>query len=208
MIYGDAKAVFRVAILDPKLTTTQPVALAAASGYDALSHALESLVTTRRTALSECFARSAWSLIDSGFERVFKDSADLEARGAVLLGAHFAGIAIENSNLGAAHACAYPLTDQCGISHGAAIALVLPHVVGWNRNAAGARYAELYSGGLIERLRALAEMAGLPATLREAGVAEEALPRLAEDAATQWTGKFNPRAFDAGGALEIYRMAY
>ncbi len=208
MLCGDAKAVFRVAILDPKLTITQPAALAAASGYDALSHALESLVTTRRTAISECFARSAWSLIHSGFERVCKDPADLEARGAVLLGAHFAGVAIENSNLGAAHACAYPLTDQCGISHGAAIALVLARVVEWNRGAVGARYEELYSGGLIERLLTLANLAGLPANLRDAGVPEEVLPRLAEDAATQWTGKFNPRPFDAAGALEIYKMSY
>jgi alcohol dehydrogenase len=184
------------------------VALAAASGYDALSHAIESLVSTRRTAISECFARAAWGLVNSGFEGVFKDSTDLEARGAVLLGAHFAGVAIENSNLGAAHACAYPLTDQCGIMHGSAVALVLPSVVEWNRKAAGARYEELCSAGLIARLRTLAQMAGLPANLREAGVPEEALPRLAEDAATQWTGKFNPRAFDAAGALEIYRMAY
>jgi len=208
MICGDAKAVFRVAILDPKLTLTQPAAVAAATGYDALSHALESLVTTRRTAISDCFARSAFSLIQSGFERMLKDPANLEARGEVLLGAHLAGVAIENSNLGAAHACAYPLTDQCGISHGAAIALMLRRVVEWNRKAAGVRYEELYSEALTERLRALAEMAGLPANLREAGVTEEALPRLAEDAATQWTGKFNPRNFDAAGALEIYQMAY
>jgi alcohol dehydrogenase len=208
MICGDAKAVFRVAILDPKLTITQPATLTATAGYDALSHAIESLVTTRRTAISECFARSAWSLIHSGFERVFRDPGNLDARGAVLLGAHFAGVAIENSNLGAAHACAYPLTDQCGISHGAAIALVLRRVVEWNRNAAGGRYEEIHSGGLIERLRALAQIGGLPENLRDAGVSEEALPRLAEDAATQWTGKFNPRPFDAAGALEIYRMAY
>jgi alcohol dehydrogenase len=207
MICGDAKAAYRVAILDPKLTLTQPAAVAAANGFDALSHALESLVTTRRTAISESFARSAWSLIESGLERVTKNPADVEARGAVFLGAHFAGVAVENSGLGAAHACAYPLTDLCGISHGAAIALVLRRVVEWNQQAAGMRYDEIHSG-LIERLRVLAEMAGLPANLRDAGVSEETIPRLAEDAATQWTGKFNPRAFDAAGALEIYRMAY
>src|SRR6185369_15291227 len=208
MACGDAKASFRVAILDPKLTRSQPAALAAAAGYDALSHALETLVTVRQTPLSECFSRSAWRLIFSAFERMVRNPEDLDARGAMLLGAHFGGLAIENSNLGAAHACAYPLTDQCGISHGAAIALMLRRVVEWNRKAAGVRYEELYSEALTERLRALAEMAGLPANLREAGVTEEALPRLAEDAATQWTGKFNPRNFDAAGALEIYQMAY
>ena len=208
MACGDAKAVFRAAILDPKLTLSQPHALAAATGYDALSHALETLVTTRRTALSECFSRSAWGLLDSGFEQMLEDPQDLHARGAMLLGAHFAGLAVENSMLGAAHACAPPLTAQFGIPHGVAIALVLRHVVRWNRSAAGARYDELGVKRIEDRLSGIAEAAGLPMTLREAGIGEEALPRLAEDAAKQWTGKFNPRPLDAAGALEIYRWAF
>ncbi len=208
MSCGDGKGSYRVAILDPKLTMSQPAALAAATGYDALSHALETLVTTRQTALSECFSRSAWRLISSAFERMVRNPQDLEARGAMLLGAHFGGLAIENSNLGAAHACAYPLTDEFGLAHGAAIAAVLAQVVEWNSEVAGARYSELFPGDLPARLRELAEMAGLPATLRDAGIPEEALPRLAEEAAKQWTGKFNPQHFDAAAALEIYQAAY
>jgi alcohol dehydrogenase len=206
MACGDAKAVFRAAILDPRLTLSQPQAVAAATGYDALAHALETLVTTRHTALSECFSRSAWGLINSGFERMLEDPEDLDARGSMLLGAHFGGLAVENSMLGAAHACASPLTEQFGVPHGVALALVLRHVVRWNRAAARERYDEL--GGPIEdRLSRIAEAAGLPMTLRETGIGEGALPRLAEDAATQWTGKFNPRPFDAAGALEIYEWA-
>jgi alcohol dehydrogenase len=212
MACGDGKASFRVAILDPKLTTSQPPALAAATGYDALSHALETLVTARQTALSECFSRSAWRLLYSGFERMLGNPEDLEARGAMLLGAHFGGLAIENSNLGAAHACAYPLTDHFGLAHGAAVALVLAQVVEWNGDVPGGssagRYRELYPGDLPARLRELAELAGLAANLRDAKIPEEALPRLAEEAATQWTGRFNPRAFNAAAALEIYRAAY
>ena len=208
MACGDGKASFRVAILDPKLTTSQPARLAAATGYDALSHALETLVTARQTALSECFSRSAWRLIAAGFERMIRNPQDLEARGAMLLGAHFGGLAIENSNLGAAHACAYPLTDHFGVPHGAAVALVLAQVVDWNSGVAGARYREMYPGDLPARLRELAEMAGLAANLRDAGIPEEALPRLAEEAATQWAGKFNPRPFNAAAALEIYQAAY
>src|SRR6185295_12088812 len=174
--------------------------------------ALETLVTTRQTALSECFSRSAWRLINSGLGRVIADPSDLDARGALLLGAHFGGLAIENSMLGAAHACAYPLTGHFGIPHGVAISLVLAQVVEWNMDATAdrsvARYDELYQGDLPARLRELATMAGLPASLREAGIPQEALPRLAEDAATQWTGKFNPRRFDQAGALEIYQRAY
>jgi alcohol dehydrogenase len=206
MACGDPKAAFRVAILDPKLTVTQPKKVAAATGYDALSHALESLVTTRHTALSECFSRSAWRLVQSGFERMVEHPDDLDARGALLLGAHFGGLAVENSMLGAAHACASPLTANYRVPHGAAVAVMLPHVVRWNRPVAGARYDELHPE-MEQLLRRLAEAAGLPLSLREAGVPEEALPRLAEEAGAQWTGRFNPRSFDQAGALEIYQCA-
>jgi alcohol dehydrogenase len=212
MLCGDAKASFRVAILDPKLTLSQPAALAAATGYDALSHSLETLVTLRQTALSECFSRSAWRLISSAYERMVRNPEDLEARGAMLLGAHFGGLAIENSSLGAANACAYPLTERFGLAHGAAVALVLPQVVQWNSDAengsSAARYRELYAGDLPARLRELAEAGGLAENLRDAGIPEEALPRLSEEAATQWSGKFNPRTFSAAAALEIYRAVY
>jgi alcohol dehydrogenase len=207
MACGDPKATFRAAILDPRLTLTQPRALAAATGYDALSHALETLVTTRHTALSECFSRSAWRLINSGFERMIDSPEDLNARGELLLGAHFGGLAVENSMLGAAHACALPLTAEFGIGHGTAVALLLRHVVRWNRPVAGARYDELTAPGLEDRLEQLAETAGLPLNLEQAGVPEEALPRLAERAAAQWTGRFNPRPLDVAGALEIYQWA-
>ena len=212
MSCGDGKASFRVAILDPKLTTSQPAALAAATGYDALSHALETFVTSRHTALSDCFSRSAWRLIYSGFEGMLRNPGDLEARGAMLLGAHFGGLAVENSNLGAAHACAFPLSGHFGLAHGAAMALVLAQVVDWNSSvssgSSAARYGDLYPGDLPGRLRELAEMAGLAANLRDAGIPEGVLPRLADEAATQWFGKFNPRPFSAAAALEIYQAAY
>jgi alcohol dehydrogenase len=205
MACGDRKAVFQVAILDPRLTVSQPAGLAASSGYDALSHALETLVTTRHTALSDCFSRSAWRLINAGLEGMIENPKDLDARGELLIGAHFGGLAVENSALGAAHACAYSLTDNFRLPHGVAISLVLPSVVEWNMPSAASRYEELYRGDLPERLRRLAELANLPATLRDAGVPTEALPRLAEDAGKQWTGKFNPRPFDTAAALEIYQ---
>ena len=207
MACGDPKASFRAAILDPRLTLSLPKAVAAATGYDALAHALETLVTTRYNALSDCFSRSAWRLINDGFERMIEDPENLDARGKMLLGAHFGGLAVENSMLGAAHACASPLTHQFGVPHGVAIALVLRHVVRWNWPVAGERYDELGVRNIEERLARTAEAAGLPLTLRDAGIGEGALPRLAEDASTQWTGKFNPRPFDAAGALEIYRWA-
>jgi alcohol dehydrogenase len=116
-------------------------------------------------------------------------------------------LAVENSMLGAAHACASPLQAHYGVAHGVAVALMLPHVVRWNRPAAGDRYDDLHPDGLERRLRDLASLAGLPSSLREAGVPAAALPRLAEEAAAHWTGRFNPRPIDPAGVLDIYQWA-
>jgi len=180
----------------------------ATAGYDAISHAVESYVTTRRTPASIVFAREAWQLLAANFGRVLRDPCDLEARGAMLLGAHYAGIAIENSMLGATHACANPLTAHYGTTHGVAIAALLPHVVRWNWTAAESLYRALDGAGLADRLAEMAAAAGLHTRLRDLGVPQEALPSLAEEAAAQWTCRFNPRPFGSAGALEIYQMAY
>jgi alcohol dehydrogenase len=205
MACGDPNAAFRVAILDPALAVSQPAAVRAQAGYDAISHAVETWVTTKRNAFSECFSREAWRLLEASFERMLGHADDVEAAGAMLLGAHYAGIAIEHSMLGATHACANPLTANYGTAHGAAIASLLPAVVQWN---AERRYRELHPADLPSRLAELRAAAGLPADLRAVGVLEPDLPRLAEEAAQQWTGRFNPRPFDAAGALEVYRCAW
>jgi alcohol dehydrogenase len=149
---------------------------------------------------------------------VLHNPSDVESRGAMLVGAHQAGIAIELSMLGATHACANPLTARYGTTHGVAIAVMLPHVVRWNGGdaAVASRYAELLgsvdarSAGerLADRVKALATIAGLPATLRELGAERADIPALAADAATQWTGTFNPRPFDASEAVGLYERAY
>ncbi len=208
MACGDPKAAFKVAILDPLLTRSQPRPVTAAAGYDAISHAVESFVTTRRNAASQGFAREAWRLLTPHFERVLQDPADLEARAAMQLGAHLAGIAIENSMLGATHACANPLTAHYGTVHGVAIAALLPHVVRWNQMTAAPLYAELGGGDLPCELARLAEAADLPARLRTLGVPQHDVPMLAAEAAQQWTGRFNPRPFDEASAREIYESAW
>jgi alcohol dehydrogenase len=223
MACGDPTAAFRVAILDPLLTVSQPASVTAQSGFDAIAHAVETYVTTKRNALSDLFSREAWRLLEANYERVLAEPSDLKARGAMQLGAYLAGIAIENSMLGATHACANPLTSRYGTTHGAAIAMLLPSVVRWNAEVAGARYAELLRSAihlsgfaaitepgevLARRLEQLAEAGKLDTRLGEMGVAKNDLPALAEDAAGQWTGRFNPRPFDKEGALEVYRCAY
>jgi alcohol dehydrogenase class IV len=204
MAIGDPQSAFRVAILDPELTLSQPPYITATAGYDAISHAVETFVTSKRNAISDCFARESWQILSANFERVLTTPDDIEVRGAMLLGANLAGAAIENSMLGAAHACANPLSANYDIAHGAAIAMTLPQVVRWN----GDRYRELFKGDLSERLAELAQAAGLPVRLSECGVKKEDFPELAKAAAGQWTGRFNPRPFDYEGALEIYEWAY
>ena len=220
MACGDSSAAFRVALLDPLLTVSQPRGVTSAAGYDAIAHAVESYVTTNRNPLSEMFARAAWRLLEANYERVLADPDDTTARGRMQIGAHFAGAAIEHSMLGATHACANPLTQHYDTTHGVAIALLLPHVVRWNAQAVASRYRELLAASgrgatetdagerLAARLEELAAAGGLRQTLRAAGVPAADLAMLATEAAAQWTGRYNPRAFDAAAALRIYERAY
>ncbi|HEX9723905.1 MAG TPA: iron-containing alcohol dehydrogenase [Vicinamibacteria bacterium] len=216
----DPKAAFRIAILDPALTVSQPKDVTAITGFDAVAHAVETYVTAKRNAISDMFSREAWRLLEGNYERVLAHPTDIEARAAMQLGAYYAGVAIESSMLGATHACANPLTAHYGTTHGVAIALLLPQVVRWNAGVAGSRYRELLSlagnassekksgEALARRLEQLAKAGGLPDRLRSVGVPENELETLADEAAAQWTGRYNPRPFDATGALEIYRWAY
>jgi alcohol dehydrogenase len=222
MACGDPKAAFRVALLDPVLTLSQPRSITATAGFDAIAHAVETFVTTKRTPLSEIFSREAWRLLEPNYERVLNRPDDLEARGAMQLGAFYAGVAIENSMLGATHACANPLTARYGTAHGAAIAMLLPSVVRWNESVAadqyelflnwssvGARASEVSpTEALARRLEELAEAGGLRTNLRAAGVVESELIELASEAAEQWTGTFNPRPFNKEGAIEVYQCVY
>jgi alcohol dehydrogenase class IV len=219
MACGDPSAAVRVALLDPELTLTAPPPVTAMAGFDAIAHAVETAVTTRRTALSDTFSHEAWRLLTAAYERVLAHPTDREARASMQIGSFFAGMAIEQSMLGAAHACANPLTARYNVTHGLALAILLPHVVRWNAAAAGDRYSALIgsprrrandqsaAAAVAERLDDLVMAAGMPRRLADTGVEEAALPNLAAQAAQQWTGTFNPRPFDAAGALEIYSSA-
>jgi alcohol dehydrogenase class IV len=219
MACGDPSAAMRVAILDPELTLTAPPHVTAMAGFDAIAHAVETAVTAKRTPLSDTFSYRAWHLLSEAFERVLLHPADLEARSAMQIGSHLAGMAIELSMLGAAHACANPLTARYNLSHGLALAILLPHVVRWNADVARQRYAALIGSPrrrirdedaaetLVLRLEDLARAGGLALKLSDVGADEQAIPELATQAAAQWTGTFNPRPLDAEGAADIYRAA-
>lgn len=222
MACGDKKAACRIALLDPVLTVTQPPRVTALTGVDALSHALETYVTRPRNAISMVFSQEAWRLLAGNLGRVLAEPQDLEARGGMQLGACLAGLAIENSMLGATHALANPLTSEYEIPHGQAIGMLLPHVILYNGAVCAEWYRHLLrstagmdgfpsSGGvedLAEFVANLVQTAGLPLRLSELGVERDRLAKLAADAAQQWTAAFNPRPAGPVEMREIYERAF
>jgi alcohol dehydrogenase len=221
MACGDKKAACRIALLDPDLTISMPPSVTAATGIDALSHALETFVSKPRNAISNLFSRNAWRLLAQGFRNVLRKPTDLNARAAMLLGAHLAGGAIENSMLGATHALANPLSAHFNITHGIAIGVMLPHVIHYNSEVVGPLYSEFAvdaglcatgdpaSVDLLARFVAsLVAEADCPTNLTAAGADPSLVEVLAEEAATQWTANFNPRPVDRPQFAELYRRAF
>ncbi|MFN0067365.1 MAG: iron-containing alcohol dehydrogenase [Limisphaerales bacterium] len=220
----DPKAAARVAILDADLTESQPRRVTACTGIDAVAHAVETAVTTKRNAVSVMYSHEAFKLLVASLPRVLADPQDHDARGRMLLGAAFAGTAIENSMLGAAHSAANPLTAHFNVVHGEAVGVMLPHVVRFNAADPEVRraYAELASApeiacvsegldaavdALVARLDDLLDLAGMARSLGDRGVQAGDLPMLADEAARQWTANFNPRPVAAPDFAALYGAA-
>lgn len=217
MACGDSKASAKVALLDPDLTRSMPLRVAQLTGLDALAHALETAVCLSRNPVSNIHSMESFRLIASAIESVVDAKPDDVDRANMQLGAALAGLAIENSMLGAAHAMANPLTARFDVTHGHAVALLLPHVVRFNRadpaineiydkyealvpgDSRGERKMELW----LERIIA---KAGLPA-LVDLGVKASDVESLSEAAEQQWTGRFNPRPVSKKDFEEIYQSA-
>ena len=187
-----------------------------AFGIDAIAHAVESAVATRRSELSQKLSREAFSLCFQGLPLVLDEPENIAARAQMQQGAAYAGAAIENSMLGAAHAAANPLTAHFDVAHGHAVGLMLPHVVRFN--AADAATHSIYAGlagearmtveQMADNLGGLLQIAGLTARLSELGVERAALPMLAAEAAKQWTAGFNPRPVGEAEFVKLYQLAF
>jgi alcohol dehydrogenase class IV len=204
----------RLVILDPELSAKVPDALLASSAITAISRAIESWVTSRRSPMSDLFARESWRLLSASYLRALGGTGDLEALEDVLLGCLLADVASSQSGLGALEACARPITSSVG--HAAALAILLPEVVRWNTRVVGDRYAELAAVRgearrpemLVARLEDFVLAGGFPGRLGAAGIIERDLPILAERAAAEPAALNNPRKFDVAGALELYAATY
>ncbi len=221
----DPKAAARVAILDPALTVSQPPRVTACTGIDAIAHAVETMVTRKRSPLSQMYSREAFKLCVNALPRVLSHPGDIPARGRMLLGAALAGLAIENSMLGAAHSAANPLTAHYNVVHGEAVGVMLPWVVRYNAADPEAlqAYAELavFAGiassemnhhaaleALIAQLNTMLNAAGMARSLVERGVEPAMIQTLSAEAAKQWTASFNPRAIGASDFQSLYRAAF
>lgn len=214
MACGDPQALPRLALLDPELTTTLPRATATLSGLDALAHALESAVCSKRNPVSALYAESAFRHLASALGRIVTGQPTADDRAAMLLGAALAGLAIENSMLGAAHASANPLTARHGIVHGHAVSLMLPAVM--HHNATAPAPAALYAhfatllpspGSTAADLITWVEQTIASAALSTVDARRFDLAALAEDATRQWTGKFNPVPLQLADFTALYRRA-
>jgi alcohol dehydrogenase len=212
------------AVLDPELTYGLPRPITAATGVDAMVHAIEAYTSRRlKNPLSDMLAREALRLLAANLLSACDRPEDADARSAMLLGAHLAGVAFANAPVAGVHALAYPLGGHFHVPHGVSNALMLPHVLGHNMGAAMALYAELgvvIDPGLervgtqaqaqrfVEHLRGLSVQAGVPQRLAEVGVSSGDLPLLAREAMKQERLLINnPCPIGEADALRLYEAA-
>ena len=214
-----------IAILDAELTVGLPPHVTAATGIDAMVHAIEAFTTRhKKNVYSDMLARQALVLMSANISEAVHNGSNLEARSNMLLGAMMAGQSFANAPVAAVHALAYPLGGHYHIPHGLSNSLVLPHVLRFNASAASVLYAELLpfvshgrsvagtSAGcdaFIDHMDHLIDDVNLPKTLRDMKIAEQAVPILADDAMLQQRLLVNnPREVSRDDALAIYRAAY
>jgi alcohol dehydrogenase len=213
-------------ILDAALTVGLPAHVTAATGIDAMVHAIEAYTSKRlKNSLSDMLAREALRLLSGSIVTAVKQGGNLEARADMLLGAMLAGQAFANAPVAAVHALAYPLGGNYHILHGLSNSLVLPHVLRFNGPVASDLYAEIAplimpnkilpddtvatTEMLADHFLSLAADLGLQTTLREMNIPEDDLPKLAEDSMLQQRLLINnPRELSLKDALNIYQQAY
>ncbi|MFY9396919.1 MAG: iron-containing alcohol dehydrogenase [Desulfomonilia bacterium] len=217
----------RVALLDSRMTMTVPPKLTAATGMDALTHAVEAYTCLQKNPIDDVFARAAIELVRKYLVRAVENGKDEEARLGMANASLFAGIAFSNSMVGAVHALAHACGGVCHVPHGMANAILLPHVLEYNIDKVPQYIAEISSmlGGSIEYLEdreqamvtisliknllsRLNKSSGLPIRLRDAGVTEDKLPLIAKAAVNDGALIFNPVDMTVDEALTLLEKAY
>jgi alcohol dehydrogenase class IV len=212
-----------LAISDPELTASMPAPVTAATGIDALVHCMEAYANKFAHPVVDGYALEGIRRIGRSIETAVKNGSDLDARADVMLGALYGGLCLGPVNTAAVHALSYPLGGEYRVPHGVANSLLMPHVFRFNLPAMPERYADIAvalgvppgtsatatAEAGLRRLELLSRACGIPQRLRDVGVPEADLPRLArESMKVTRLLKNNPRELTAADAEKIYREAY
>lgn len=213
-----------VAIVSPEMTLTMPKSVTAASGIDALVHAIEAYISVNASPITDALAIGAMKMIAKNLPKAYANPNHIEARENMATASLMAGMAFGNAGVGAVHALAYPLGGRYHIAHGVSNALLLPYVMEWNKIACAERFRDIAealgqnTAGLsdieaadlaVETMRTLSAMVNIPTGLRSFDIPEEDLRSMAEDA-SQITRllKNNPRVLSTDDIEKIYQSAY
>lgn len=196
-----------VAIADPELTLGLPPKLTAGTGMDALTHNVEAYLSKGYHPMCDAIAIAGTRLAMDNLTRVIDAPSDLEARSNMMMASIMGAVAFQKG-LGAVHSLAHPLSSDCGMHHGTSNAVLLPAVLDYNEPLVGQRMKDLFGACGADQIRALNERLGIAPRLRDYGVTEEILPKLADKAIEDGCHQNNPRPCTREDLLELYRVAY
>ena len=223
MVCVDPNDIPTLAIIDPELMLSMPRGLTAATGMDALTHAIEGLITLGAWEMSDMFEIKAIEMIAKWLPKAVENPSDIEARDGMATAQYIAGMAFSNVGLGLVHGMAHPLGAYYDIPHGVANALLLPFVMEYNKEAAKAKYRTIAEAmgvdtsamdddqaaqAAVDAVKALAIKVRIPQHLSELGVPESGLPTLAQAAFNDVCTPGNPRKAVVEEILEVYKKAF
>ena len=223
MVCVDANDIPVLAIVDAELMASMPKGLTAATGMDALTHAIEGYITKGSWELSNILEINAIKIIADNLRTATFDGANMKAREQMALGQYVAGMAFSNVGLGCVHSMAHPLGARFDIAHGVANALLLPTVMEFNMPACEIKYGRIAKAmgvdttemdtkeaaqAAVDAVKQLSIDLGIPQTLREIGIPEDALEQLASDAFNDVCTGGNPREITQDDILELYKKVY
>ena len=223
MVCVDANDIPVLSIVDAELMASMPKGLTAATGMDALTHAIEGYITKGAWHLSNILEINAIKIIADNLRTATFDGANMEAREQMALGQYVAGMAFSNVGLGCVHSMAHPLGARFDIAHGVANALLLPTVMEFNMPSSIIKYGRIARAmgvdttgmtdeeaakAAVEAVKQLSLDLGIPQTLREIGIPEDALPQLANDAFNDVCTGGNPQPITEGDILELYKKVF
>jgi alcohol dehydrogenase class IV len=224
LLFGDYNILPNVAILDPKMTEGLPPKLTAATGLDAMCHAIEALHSLQREPIADGLALHAIKLIKEFLPKAVENGKDMTARGQMLIAANMAGSAFSNAQVGVVHALAHSVGAKFKVHHGLANSILLPPCVKYNGDACGDVYLKVLSamgvnferispdeagGVLADKIAEFTRKLGLPQRLRDVGVPEGGLKECSELALSDGAIVYNPKSIsDSAEVLKIYKQAW